>query len=942
MSNSSKKRRNRLGVFLAALSLATTAKSNFASAATSYSNKYSDNQSLGAGKQVISDIEWESILDSYVDVAKCKSVVGELSNDLSALRRYVAMLKNYAKSFEDKLSEQHAERPGMIARFFGGDINSAADSIEQKTNAAYMSFKGFCDNIGLGQNQKTGLEPSLNAFLDDISKKFPNIYAIEQIKAEYDNLHLNFVDMVSAFELLPGEVAKAKDSNGMERYDGYADVLKKLEAVRRLVQEASNKLDKIENIAMQFVNEASSVVNRVEARNLEKEKKQKEEQERIEREAQEKLEREKKAAKEQKQKEMEEARRNKEEAERKFFAEKSKWQKEFAEILERTDNEFEAICKNSDSDVGELIRKNQGNSVAEFRSSVEAEIEILNDLKEYDEINLQKVIDMRTKSLDIKEQKRKLEKSIKDYKNDLIREKKELESLKNEIAIDINKAKSDLDLTWQEEIGKLISKEDKERFTNMANASYETAKKIAEQMVQEVSQVNIDLTRNSRSDIENLKSRIQDRRNKVLRSIDTIKNKGLSIRIVGMKDSINGMFKERDKLWTEFKNKYEPSRLTDDLRAKTSNIWKSIVDLYNEELAYSKSIEETLKSKDVNEDVAERLDENITVLSGRLGTWRNNLKDHELSMQEYLDQIRVSEARKLAFKRIFSTEGAFDLVKKDVGEASTNATAADSAKIADVIDSFLPGTYNVIRSYADAARVGGYQCVLTSGHPGWGKTQGVKYFASAINAKIVEVDYDKLQQGDGAKYAESLFQSADGNAQPWILLMDEFDNISGKGEPGKPRPKSAAVLNNFLNKVKQLMEDSNTNLKLVACLSNENKDKLDEANFSRMTRYMVLGNNPDYKRIVNIICAGIRCATDEVSKEDFVNKIARHCDSLMLKGREVSARTINQSVLGVARSWCDNINKDKSKGDPDYVELYDAQISSDAVCKKLSSMSGSM
>ena len=403
MSNSSKKRRNRLGVFLAALSLATTAKSNFASAATSYSNKYSDNQSLGAGKQVISDIEWESILDSYVDVAKCKSVVGELSNDLSALRRYVAMLKNYAKSFEDKLSEQHAERPGMIARFFGGDINSAADSIEQKTNAAYMSFKGFCDNIGLGQNQKTGLEPSLNAFLDDISKKFPNIYAIEQIKAEYDNLHLNFVDMVSAFELLPGEVAKAKDSNGMERYDGYADVLKKLEAVRRLVQEASNKLDKIENIAMQFVNEASSVVNRVEARNLEKEKKQKEEQERIEREAQEKLEREKKAAKEQKQKEMEEARRNKEEAERKFFAEKSKWQKEFAEILERTDNEFEAICKNSDSDVGELIRKNQGNSVAEFRSSVEAEIEILNDLKEYDEINLQKVIDMRTKSLDIKE-----------------------------------------------------------------------------------------------------------------------------------------------------------------------------------------------------------------------------------------------------------------------------------------------------------------------------------------------------------------------------------------------------------------------------------------------------------------------------------------------------------------------------------------------------------
>ena len=40
----------------------------------------------------------------------------------------------------------------------------------------------------------------------------------------------------------------------------------------------------------------------------------------------------------------------------------------------------------------------------------------------------------------------------------------------------------------------------------MANASYETAKKIVDQMVQEVGQVKIDLTRNSRSDIENLKS----------------------------------------------------------------------------------------------------------------------------------------------------------------------------------------------------------------------------------------------------------------------------------------------------------------------------------------------------------------------------------------------------------------------------------------------------
>ena len=928
------KRRNRLGAFLAVLSLTTTAKNNFASAIQPYSSQSRD--------LAISDIEWESILDSYDEVAKCKLVTSSLSNDFLNLRKNINTLRNYAESFMDCLSKSYMKRPSVWDRFFGGNkVDLANSSIEEKTNSACIALNGFCNAIGSG-NKDAGFVPSLEAFMNNVSKTFPSIYSMEQIKTEYDNLNLNFIDLLSQFNGIPEKVAENKDSaSDIGRYDRYDRILSTFEEkCRSLVEDAISKLDRIENIASQFVKEAGSLVSRVEARNSEKERKQKEEQERIEREAQEKLEKEKKAAEEQKQKEMEEARKNKEEAERKFFAEKSKWQNEFAEILERTDNEFEAMCKNSDSDVGELIRKNQGNYVAEFKSSVEAEIEILNDLKEYDEINLQKVIDMRTKSLDIKEQKRKLEKSVKDYKNDLIREKKELESLKNEITIDINKVKSDLDLTWQEEIGKLIPQDDKERFTNMASASYETAKKIADQMVQEVGQVKIDLTRNSRSDIENLKSRIQDRRNKVLRSIDTIKNKGLSIRIVGMKDSINKAFRERDRLWTEFKNKYEPSRLTDSLRAKTSNIWASISALYGEELSYSKSIEGTLKSKDVNDDVAERLDAIITDLSGRLGTWRNNLRDHEANMQEFLDQIRVTEGRKLAFKRIFSTEGAFDLVKNDVGESSANATAADSDKIADVIDSFLPGTHDVIRAYADAARVGGYQCILTSGHPGWGKTQGVKYFASAINAKIIEVDYDKLQQGDGAKYAESLFQSANGNAQPWILLMDEFDNVSGKGEPGKPRPKSAAVLNNFLNKVKQLMEDSSTNLKLVACLSNENKDKLDEANFSRMTKYMVLGNNPDYKRIVNIICSGVRCATDEVSKEDFVNKIARHCESLMLKGREVSARTINQSILAVARAWCDNINKDKSKGDPDYIELYDAQISSNEICEKLSNMSG--
>lgn len=935
MSKSSK-RRNRLGAFLAVLSLATTAKSNFASAMEPYSN----NQNLNAGKHLISDIEWESILDSYSDVNKCKFVVANLSGKLSALRKYVAMLGNYAKSFEAKLSEEHAKKPGWLARLTGSvEVNLAADSIEQKTNAAYMSFKGYCDNIGLDQKD-VGLWHSLGSFLDEADVNFPNVYAIDQIKTERENLRLNLIDISAAFEGLPKGIAEAKDSAGMDRYNGYEAILAKLETTRRLVQEASGKLAKIESIAMQFVGEAGSLVSRVEERNKEKEIKQKEEQERIEKEAQEKLEKEKKAAEEQKQKELEEAKRNKEEAEKKFFDERIKWQNELAETLERTDNEYESVCKNSDSDVGDLIRKNQGNYVAEFKSSVEAEIEILNDLKEYNEINLQKVMDMRTKSLDIKERKRKLEKSIKDYKNDLIREKKELESLKNEIAIDVNNLKESLDFAWQDEMSKLISEEDKERFTNMAKASYETAKKMVDQMIQEVNQVKIDLTRNSKSDIENLKSRIQERKNKVLRSIDTVKHKGLSIRVAGMRESINGMCKEIGKLWTEFKNKYEPNRLTNDLRDKTSNIWKSIEELYNEELSYYKSIEGILKSKDVNEDVAERLDAVITDLSGRLGTWRNNLRDHEASMQAHLDEVRVSGERKLAFDRIFSSEGSFDKVRADVGEASANATAADSAKIAEVIDKYLPGTREVTQAYADAARTGGYQFVITSGSPGWGKTQGVRYFASATGLKLVEADYDQIWDGDAAKYAVSLSQRLSGNLQSWALMMDELDTVSRKGETGKTRPKSAANLNIFLNKLKQIMEDPSSNLKLIVGLSNENKDKLDEANFSRATKYVVLGNNPDYERIIGVICSGIRCATDEISKEDFVKKIARHCDALMLKNRKVSARTINQSVLAVAREWCDQMNKGKSKGDPGYVELYDAQISSGAVCKKISDMSG--
>ena len=933
MSKSSK-RRNRLGVFLAVLSLATTAKSNFASAAS-----YSNSQTVGA---VVSDIEWGSILDRYGDLNQAKSAVSSFADHLKAFRQYAATIRNHAKSFETKLAEEHMDRPGFFARFTGSSaIGLAADSIEQKANAAYMSFKGYCDNIGLSGNDVVGLVPSLKSLLKDLDAKFPGIYSTDRVKILYDNMYLNLLDIRSLYETLPDEVGKAKDSSGMDRYDRYDDILTRLNKdALRWIKEAISKIDAIEEIENKFANEISHLPEKVAEINANKERKQREEQDRIERETQEKLENEKKAAEEQKRKALEEAKRNEEEAKRKFFDEKSKWQNEFAEILEHVDKGFESICTNSDPDVGELVKKDQGNLVAEFKSNLESEIEILNDMKEYNEVNLQKVMDMRSKSLDIKEHRRKLERSIKEHKGDLIREKKELESLKNEIVISVGRLGPDLSLTWNEEIGKLVSDGDKERFTNMAKPSFETAKKIIEQMVQEVSQVKVDLTRNSRSDLESLNERIQDRKNKVLRSIELIRSKGLSIRIVGMKDSISDMFKERDKLWTGFKNKYEPSRLTDDLRNKTSNIWKSIEGLYNEELEWSESIDKVLKSKDVSESTAERLDGIITDLSGRLGVWRNNLKDHELGMQEFLDKIRMSEERKLSFKRIFSTEGSFDLVKKDTGDASVNATAADSAKIADVIDNFLPGTREVIRVYADSARTGGYQCVLTSGRPGWGKTQGVKYFASAINAKIVPVDYNELEKGDGAKYADSLLRLSDGDDQPWILLMHEFDTVSRKVETGKTRAQSSAVVNSFLNKVKEIMEDSNTNLKLVVCLSNENKDKLDSANFSRMTKYLVLGNNPNYKRIVSTICSGVRCATSEVSKDDFINKISRHCDALLLKGKELSARTINQSVLDVAREWCDNINKNKAKNDPEYVDLYDAQISSDEVCKKLSIMAG--
>ena len=930
MSKSSK-RRNRLGAFLAVLSLATTARNNFASAGN---NQYVSSQD----QRVISDVEWKNILSSFKDVNECKEPLGDFSSNLSRLQVCVGKLNHYAMAFENKMSEPHLPRPGIFSRFLGSDaVEKASTSIEQKANAAWSYLSEYCSAISDPNN---GLISCLNGFFGTLGKSFNGVFSVQSLKADYDNMHLNILDLNASLEKVPDEVERAKDSSVNERYTRYEALLIKMRKALGFVKEINDKVAKIWKVAGALSGELSTLEDKVNERNSENERKRKEEQERREREAQEKREREKKAAEEQRQKEMEEAKRNKAEAEKKFFKEKSNWHKEFSGILDRASKGFEAICAGSDPDVGELIKRDQGSSFAEFRAIVESEIEMLSDLKEYSEINLQKVIDMRVKSLDIEDQKRKLEKSIKDYRDALVKKKKSLESSRNDVMLDVGKLKEDLFLTWDEEDGKLISSEDKDRFRNMAQASLETAKKIVDQMLQEVGQFKIDLTRNSEGELKNLTEKFRDRKDKVLRSIDSIKNKGLSIRIVGMKDSINGMFKERDKLWTEFKNKYEPARLTDDLRAKTSDIWKSIEGIYNEELSWSKSMDEVLKSRDINDSVAEKLDELITDLSGRLGTWKNVLRDHELSMQEFIEQIQVSEARKLSFKRIFSSEGSFDLVRRDVGGSSVNSTASDSAKIADVIDNFLPGTHDVILSYADASRRGGYGCILVSGDPGWGKTQGVKYFASAIGARVVPIDYDKLKEGDGGKYADSLFQTADGGNQPWILLFDELDSISSKVKSGENRMRSAAVLNNFLNRAKQYMEDGNTNCKLIVCLSNENKDKFDEANFSRMTGYKVLGNNPDYKRIVSIISAGVKFSTSDVSKEHAISKIARHCDTLMLKGRKVSARTLNQAFLSIAKEFCDGVNKDRSKGDPNYVELYNAQISADAVCDKINSMSG--
>ncbi len=931
MSKSSK-RRNRLGVFLAVLSLTTTAKTDFASAMA----PYSDNQGLNAGKRVISDIEWGTILDryDYEGVKSCKAVISEATRCLGCVRKSCDMLKNHTRSFENKLAEKHALAPGWWERFTSSSaVNAAADSIEQKTNSAYMSVTGYVGSATVFVNAAA-------EFLSFAVKAFPDVYAEDRIKSDLDNLKLNIVDLQSAVKDLPEEVENAKNSSGMERYNRYDAILMRLNSCLRLVKDANSKLDVIEEVAMRFVEEIGSLPAKIEARIKEREIKQKEEQARIDKEAQEKLEQEKKEAEEQRQKALEEAKRNKEEAEKRFLSEKSKRQSELSEILNRTDKEFEDMCESSDPDIGELLKKNQGNVVAEFRSSIEVEISILDDMKEYSEVNLQKVIDMKVNVANIRERKRNLDKSIKEYKKDLTKEKKELEGLKSEIVTSVDKLRSDLSLAWNEEIGKLVSDEDKARFVDMAKPSFESANKIIDQMSSELGQFKINLTKVSKQDLESLKSRMGDRMNKVNRSIDTIKNKGLGIRIVNMRDSVNTAFKARDRLWTEFKNKYEPSRMTGDLADKTSNIWKRIEASYNDEVKYSQSIDTTLKSLEMNEAVAARLDDILTESSNRLGAFRNDLRDAEEGMQEFLDKLRASRERQLSFDRVYSSGDAFDVVQNDVGSASANLTPTDSARIGLVVDGILPGTGEIARSCADAMRLGGYQAILVSGWPGWGKTELIKNVAAATSAKIIQVDYNEFVNGDGTQYAQKLIQSAGADSRPHIIMCDEFDTISRKTELGKPRPVTAANFNSFLNALKDVMDKGNTNIKLVYCASNEYKDNMDLANFNRMSAYYVLGDKPDYKNIILTLLRPVRVTSDAISKEDAAKRLARHCESLSLQGNKVSPRTIKQAILSVAKAWCDNMNGSKLKSDPEYIPLYDAQISVDKVCEKVTVMSG--
>ena len=529
---------------------------------------------------------------------------------------------------------------------------------------------------------------------------------------------------------------------------------------------------------------------------------------------------------------------------------------------------------------------------------------------------------------------------IENYKNKLFKEKQKLKSAKDNLVKQVNDLMSNLNSNWTVQCSSFRVEDDKNKFIKIAESSYNTAKELCAQLLTETESLKLDISsENPYSVIEDGQKKIDDRRPRVEAAIDSVKEKGLLMRINISKKLIDNLVKDCDETWEKYSNKYAPKFISEKtLVEDSSEIWNDITGAYNEETNWQKAnLTNIMRSKELSEELANELDSKLSVLSNRIGIFKDKIDNAVLKMSSLINKHQAELQRKYAWQRIFFTTGNYDNIKKEVGEAYANRTDEDSKKIASVIDSYLAGTYDNVLKLCNMMKLNmGTQFALISGAPGWGKTQSLDYLISATNAQKIVVSYsDLLKSNDGVKYASDLLLKYRGKKEPLVLVLDEFDTIAkSRGSDDKG---NAVLVNSFFDAVKTMSEnpDNNINLRLVVAISNMNKNQLDSANISRMNEFLTFGSNPDYKRIIDITSEGFECNASEGSKENFVNNIVRACESLKTSGYTPNARNIQKAFQAVQSDWCARMNEGKTPEDRGYYQPWHALLESNLICQKI-------
>lgn len=817
-------------------------------------------------------------------------------------------LQKSGEKFVNSVGTPLPEAPGFFARLFGmSSVRTAADSAERVTLTAVQDMKNVIAGI-------EGFKKSFNNF-KNIGTYTKN-EKFRSIMDSFEALNLNFSDLDAAFNEFN---SKASQASGMgdaaSRYDAWASIHRGLLASGQATNGMILPTLKTMNNNLELLKEElANLPSAYDAYTVGKEH---------------------------------DKMRKLTELKESFEKEKVKKQNELKEVQKNLEGSYKGTWKSIekvDPDISALIQNEFDSKFQDLNDEISRVIDTISaGLRIYNEDSVAKLSSMKNVVPDFEEKIQRFLGNIESYKSKCIKEKKKLKIQKDELIKQVNNLQSELDSVWTIQCSNFKSENDLNRFVETAKSGYDAAKKLCNQLLVETENIELNLnTQNPNQSLDSGLKRINDRKPRIEAAIAAIREKGLMIRITVSRNAIEVLLQERDDIWNSFNSRYSPKMMDNErLIEDSAEIYQSMVEDYNEERSFQADhIDGLLKDKHLTEELAEKHDSVWAQLANRLGTFKKGYNAAVAKIGDLVAKIQADIARRRGWERMFMTTGNYDNIRKEVGDAYLNRNDDDSQKIAEVIDRYLPGTYDNVLDLCNKMRQKvGTEFVLVSGAPGWGKTQSIDYLINATRATKINVEYSKLLKSvDGVSYARELLNKHKGKSEPLVMVLDEFDIVAKKREEGTNSP--AGIINAFFDEVKKMSEDpqSRINLRLIVNISNMSKDQLDAANINRMTGYLTFGSNPDYAKIISVISEGVECDAAEGTKENFIKSIARTCNQLATSMRAPSARTIVKAFQAVMSRAHIRINKGKNEKDRDFVQLWNTPVTSENISKDITSL----